>query len=113
MIGRKLRVAWGTAFMDYDNDGFEDIYVVSGFLEGSEVGANPEEQRNVLLRNAGDGTFEDVSAESGIDDQGIGRGSAYLDFNNDGCLDVYVVNLDSTAKLFENPCRWGQRLARG
>ncbi len=107
MIGRKLRVAWGTAFLDYDNDGFEDIYIVSGFLEGSEVGANPEEQSNVLLRNAGDGTFEDVSAESGTDDPGAGRGGSYLDFDNDGCLDIYVVNLDGAAKLFENPCRWG------
>ena len=107
MIGRKLRVAWGTAFFDYDNDGFEDLYIVSGFLGGKDVGANPEEQRNVLLRNLGDGAFEDVSVESGIDDDGIGRGGSYLDFNGDGCLDFYIVNLDGNARLFENSCRWG------
>ena len=107
MIERKLRVAWGTAFFDYDNDGYEDLYIVSGFLGGKDVGANPEEQRNVLLRNAGDGTFEDVSAGSGIDDDGIGRGGSYLDFNRDGCLDFYVANLDGNARLFENSCRWG------
>ena len=107
MIGRKLRVAWGTAFFDYDNDGYEDLYIVSGFLGGKDVGANPEEQRNVLLRNLGDGTFEDVSAESGIDDQGVGRGGSYLDFNGDGCLDFYIANLDDNARLFENSCRWG------
>ena len=107
MIERKLRVAWGTAFFDYDNDGYEDLYIVSGFLGGKEVGANPEEQRNVLLRNLGDGTFEDVSAESGIDDAGVGRGGSYLDFNGDGCLDFYIVNLDGNARLFENSCGWG------
>ena len=48
-----------------------------------------------------------MSAESGIDDQGVGRGGSYLDFNGDGCLDVYVANLDGNARLFENSCRWG------
>ena len=48
-----------------------------------------------------------MSVESGIDDDGIGRGGSYLDFNGDGCLDFYIVNLEGNARLFENSCRWG------
>ena len=61
-------------------------------------------QPNVLFRNNGDGTFSDVSVTSGIDNSGYGRGVAYGDFNNDGCLDIYVANIDQTGKLFLNNC---------
>ena len=104
MIGRKVRVSWGAMFLDYDNDGDEDLYMVSGYLRGESVSGNPREQPNVLFRNDGDGTFTDVSWESGADDPGIGRGGVYLDFDNDGCLDLYVVNLGQQARLFRNRC---------
>ena len=45
------------------------------------IPANPLEQPNVLLRNGGSGTFEDVSDGSGADDPGVGRGGAYLDYD--------------------------------
>ena len=110
MIGRKARVAWGAMFLDYDNDGDEDLYVVSGYLRADEPGisaaANPKEQPNVLLRNEGDGTFVQVTS-SGADDPGVGRGGVYLDFNNDGCLDLFVVNLGQAARLFQNTCGSG------
>jgi uncharacterized membrane protein YraQ (UPF0718 family) len=117
------RVAWGAVFFDYDNDGDEDLYVVSGFLrlphDGNLEGIPTSdgglytplryspEQPNVLLRNRGDGSFEDVSLESGTDDRGVGRGVAFLDFNNDGCLDLFVVNLGQEARLFQNTCESG------
>jgi hypothetical protein len=82
------------------NDGDEDLYVVSGML----LLRGPTEQRNVLLRNRGDGTFVDVSLASGADDPGVGRGGVYLDFNNDGCVDLFVSNLGQGARLFENMC---------
>jgi hypothetical protein len=104
MIGRKLRVGWGTVFLDYDNDGDEDLYVVSGFLKGPPPPANPLDQPNVLLQNNGDGTFTDVSSESGADDPGVGRGGAYLDFDGDGCLDLFVANLGQRAGLFRGGC---------
>ncbi len=108
LIDRRARVAWGAFMFDYDNDGDEDIYLASGYLRADNVtvgaAANPEEQPNVLLRNEGDGTFVDVSAASGADDSGVGRGAVYLDYDNDGCLDIFVVNLGQRATLLRNMC---------
>ena len=106
MMGLKVRVNWGAMFLDYDNDGDEDLYITSGHLSGQAAG-NPTEQPNLLLRNGGDGTFADVSFGSGADDPGVGRGAGYLDYNNDGCLDIYLANLGQTAKLFQNTCQSG------
>ena len=106
------RVTWGVVFFDYDNDGDEDLYVASGFLDFDPT-SNPKKQPNVLLRNDGDGSFTDVSEISGADDPGYGHGTVYLDYNNDGCLDLYVANMGTSAvsaqhgKLFENRCGWG------
>ena len=94
-LAEMQRVSWAAFFFDYDNDGDEDLYVVSGFLEGGIV-VNPQEQPNVLLQNSGDGTFADVSPVSGANDAGFGRGGGYLDFNNDGCLDLFVATTSST-----------------
>ena len=106
------RVTWGAVFFDYDNDGDEDLYVASGFLDVDPT-SNPKKQPNVLLQNDGDGSFTDVSEISGADDPGHSHGTVYLDYNNDGCLDLYVANLGTSAvlaqhgKLFENRCDWG------
>ena len=107
LIGRKLRVAWGAVFFDYDNDGDEDLYVVSGFLKSGPPPTNPREQPNLLLRNRADGTFTDISSGSGADDPNIGRGVAYLDFDSDGCLDLYLTNYAGQAKLLRNACDHG------
>ena len=113
-IENLLRVAWGTMFFDYDNDADEDLYVVSGYLGGDPdvIPANPLEQPNVLLRNAGTGTFEDVSDGSGAEDPGVGRGGAYLDYDGDGCLDVVVGNFGQAARLFRNECAEGNHWLR-
>ncbi len=110
----QLRISWGAVFLDYDNNGWEDLYVASGYLD-TGLKNNSRSQTNVLLRNNGDGTFTDNSSNSGAADPGIGRGVAYLDFNNDGCLDIYLTNLGVSeqlpeeARLFENNCNWGNR----
>jgi hypothetical protein len=104
MIGLKLRISWGAVFFDYDNDGYEDLYVVSGYMETDPNPVNPLEQPNLLLRNNGDGTFVDVSSGSGAEDPGVGRGGVYLDFNNDGCLDLFVANFGQPSKLFKGRC---------
>ena len=107
MIGRRVRVSWGSFFFDYDNDADLDLYVVSGYLGGDTVAGNPLEQPNILLRNEDDGTFTDVSWASGADDPGVGRGGVYLDYDNDGCLDLLIANLGQRARLFRNTCEWG------
>ena len=111
---RQQRVSWGTAFFDYDNDGYEDLYVASGFLDTDDI--NRRQQPNLLFRNnggaGGAGGFTDVSAISGAADWGIGRGLAYADFNADGCLDLYLANLGRSAssgepsRLYLNRCDW-------
>ena len=108
----QIRVSWGAVFFDYDNDGLEDLYLASGYLD-TGIKNNHRTQANVLLTNNGDSTFTDDSAVSGADDPGIGRGVAFLDFNDDGCLDLYVTNLGISAelpdegRLFQNGCDSG------
>ena len=113
VFNQRERASWGTVFFDYDNDGYEDLYVASGFLD-TDAQTNRTEQPNLLYHNNnGDGTFTDVSSISGTDDLGVGRGVAYADFNGDGCLDLYLTNLGRSAnngersKLFQNNCEWG------
>ncbi len=76
----------GIAFLDYDNDGWPDIFVVSGTrLEGA-----PPEATNRLYRNNHDGTFSDVTDKAGLRRTGWGQGVAVADYNNDGYLDLFV-----------------------
>ena len=106
-LGDESRVTWGTVFFDYDNDGDEDLYVISGYLDHLKGAQNPKSQNNLLLSNNNDGTFKNVSLESGLDNSAIGRGTAFIDFNNDGCLDIFVANIGDMPKLYQNRCNWG------
>lgn len=108
-VGRELidgsfSVGWGNAFLDYDNDGDLDLYLVAGYLDSDPL-VNQPEQPNALFRNRGNGTFEDVSPMSGADDDGIGRGLAVADFNRDGSLDLVFANLGQGVVLLENTGR--------
>jgi len=86
----------GGAFFDYNGDGFLDIYLLNGcWLR--EVNDNfgrtlRGKLRNALYRNNGDGTFTDVTEQAGVGDQGYGMGASAADFDNDGDLDLYVLN---------------------
>ena len=89
----------GAAFFDYDADGDPDLYFVNGApLPGYVAQAVPT---NCLYRNNGDGTFTDVTEESGVGDTGYGHGCAVGDYNNDGQLDLYVTNY-GTNRLYRN-----------
>jgi len=80
----------GLALFDYDGDGDLDLYLVNGWrLEGSEVA---ERGKNVLYRNRGDGTFEDVTEKAGVCDDGWGCGVAVGDPDGDGDPDLFVTN---------------------
>ncbi|MBS1605393.1 MAG: VCBS repeat-containing protein, partial [Bacteroidetes bacterium] len=72
---------------DYNNDGFTDILVTRGAWMG-EMGHQPK----TLLRNNGDGTFTDVTVESGILSLDPSQAAAWADFNNDGWLDLFIGN---------------------
>jgi hypothetical protein len=84
--------------MDYNNDGFKDIFVLRGAWKG-KFGKNP----NSLLRNNGDGTFTDVTKESGILSFYPTQTATWADFNNDGWLDVFIGN-ETTPAGGTNPC---------
>ena len=94
----------GAAFLDYNNDGFQDIYLVNGadlpsLQKGQSAGIEPP--RNALYRNNGDGTFTDVAMAAGVADTGYGMGCAVGDYDNDGFLDLYVTNFGANV-FFRN-----------
>jgi hypothetical protein len=73
----------GCAWADYDNDGDSDLYIVT---RAGERG------RNLLFQNQGDGTFVEVGAKAGVDVSAYGQSAFWGDFDNDGNLDLYVIN---------------------
>ena len=99
------QIGWGTALFDYDNDGDLDIFVTNGStfqeLENPEV-LIP--QADALYRNNGDGTFSDVSEMTGITalPTRVGRGAAFGDYDNDGDVDIFIVNNHAAPILLRN-----------
>ncbi len=89
-------VSWGSAFLDYDNDGWQDLFYVQGSI------AIDSPIANALLRNQGDGSFVNVSNETGMGDTQRGRNVSLADFNNDGWVDAFVGNYDGTPLLMRN-----------
>jgi len=89
----------GGLFFDYDNDGWLDVFLVDG---GSLTNAAIDKTaQHRLYRNRGNGTFQDVSALSGITHAGYGMGACAADVNNDGWIDLYVTSVGTNA-LYQN-----------
>ena len=88
----------GCAFLDYDSDGFLDLYAVNGHDLTPDT--DPEE-RNALYRNRGNGTFAEVGREAGVRDGGYGMGVTAADYDNDGDVDIYLTNYGPNA-LYRN-----------
>ena len=91
----------GCAFLDYDNDGDLDIYLVNGAQHGKSS-ATDLPLRNRLFRQESNGTFLDVTETSGLGDRGYGMGVAVGDIDNDGHVDVYVTNYGPDALYHNN-----------
>ncbi len=76
----------GVAFIDYDNDGWVDLFIPSG----ARFETNPPEAVNRLYKNNRNGTFTDVTEKSGLGRQGWACGVTVADYNNDGFEDIFV-----------------------
>lgn len=93
-------VGSGVALLDYDNDGWLDIYLVNGSTVDAETGkATPPHA--ALFHNNHDGTFTDVAAKAGVTNDRWGFGAVVGDFDNDGWPDIYVSNYGKN-RLFHN-----------
>ena len=89
----------GCAFIDFDNDGYLDIYLVNATdLPGSHSQISP---RNTLYQNDRNGGFIDVTNQAGVGDLGYGTGITSADYNNDGFRDIYITNF-GTNVLYKN-----------
>ena len=102
-------VGWGTAFVDFDNDGWPDLLVANGHvypqLELAQGQNNSGYRQHFLLfRNLGDGTFAEMSKDAGLRDLPLAsrRGAAFGDLNNDGLVDAVVVNVGERPTVLLN-----------
>ncbi|MBQ00145.1 MAG: hypothetical protein CL477_05635 [Acidobacteria bacterium] len=100
---------FGTAWFDYDNDGWLDLLVANGAVDllPELVQAQdpyPLHQRNQLFRNLGNARFEDVSDQAGLEFERseVSRGAAFGDIDNDGDVDVLLTNNNGPARLLLN-----------
>ncbi len=89
----------GAAFLDADNDGYQDLFIVNGTYLDRDPG--PEPPVDALYRNRGDGTFADITADAGVGDPSYGMGVATADYDNDGDQDLYITNLGPN-RLYQN-----------
>jgi enediyne biosynthesis protein E4 len=102
-------VGWGAGFQDFDNDGWRDIFISTGHVypqvSGRGLMANYKSPK-VLYRNRGDGKFENAAPNAGpaITQPQTSRGCAFGDYDNDGDVDVVVINMNGAPSLLRNDC---------
>ena len=113
---------WGVGFIDFDNDGHRDLFVAQGHLQDNVElydDTTAYRVRNVLLRNTGAGKFVDISDQAG---DGLlpvhsARGAVFDDFDNDGRVDVAILNSRETPTVLRNESpggnHWLQLQLRG
>ncbi len=105
--GLSRYVNWGAGFLDYDNDGWPDILYVTGHaypeVENAGIGSFYKSPRQVY-RNLGNGKFQDRSSVlgPGISELFASRGCAFGDYDNDGDIDVLVLNMNDPPSLLRN-----------
>ncbi len=114
-VGRATlqKAGWGTKFIDFDNDGRRDLFVAQGHVLDTVSGARQGFgylQAPLMLRNQGP-SFSDVSASLGpaFARPAAGRGAAFADLDDDGDIDIVIVNLDSPPTVLRNDDRHANR----
>jgi hypothetical protein len=108
-VGRAtlLTLGFGCFFFDYDLDGWPDIFIANGHIDGDIQRVQPNVKYAMpphLFRNVGKGNFQEVTKTLGtaFNTPRVGRGAAYGDINNDGRLDLLLSTNGGPAFLFEN-----------
>ena len=94
-------VGGGLAVLDYNNDGWMDLYVVNGGTLETARSGQGSRFPGALYRNNRNGTFTDVTLAAGVRNSEWGKGALAADFNNDGWVDLYLCNLGPNI-LFQN-----------
>jgi hypothetical protein len=103
-------LGWGVGLFDFDNDGWADIFMSNGHVfpevDTRKLHVNFRQQK-LVYRNMGNGRFSDISSSVGsaVTDLHSSRGAAFGDFDNDGDVDVVVVNMNEPPSLLRNDCR--------
>ena len=100
-------VSFGAGLVDFDNDGYPDLLVTTGTVYPELDRVNPKfpaRSPRILFRNRSDGTFVQLGAEAGpgIDAPHCSRGAAFGDFDNDGDMDVLIMNVNEPPTLLRN-----------
>ena len=101
------QVGWGTVFIDFDRDGWADLFAVNGHVSASVENAGIDEtfaQPRLLFWNRGDGIFHSLAdaAGPGIGARHSSRGAAASDLDRDGALEIVVVNMGEPPSLLQN-----------
>jgi hypothetical protein len=105
-------IGWGTGMIDLDNDGLPDLFLVTGSVYPEverKLPAYPAKTPRVIFRNLGDRRFEELIDEAGpgVSEPHMSRGCAFGDFDNDGDLDVLIVNMNEPPSLLRNDVSGG------
>lgn len=105
--GNTKYVGWGVGFIDFDNDGWPDLFMVNGHVYPEIENAGQVTsylERKILYRNKRNGSFEDISLRSGpaVTTQSLARGAAFGDLFNTGQIDVVINNMNGSPSILHN-----------
>jgi enediyne biosynthesis protein E4 len=114
LIHERRFVSWGVGMFDFDNDGNPDIFLVTGQVYPELEPVLPKYPRKgprIVFRNLGDGIFEELpdGVQASLNQRHVSRGCAFGDFDNDGDLDILIMNQNEPPTLLRNDAPAGNR----